>query len=90
MGPDRLGRLYHFDPMDAATFDDVTRRARELALIVGFGGQEDVAGGGRWRCADPADELFGEPIPDEALADPDSCVQRGSTGLAKLDRDGDE
>ena len=83
--PDKEHESYLFDPPLPGELEDLTRQARDMASLVGFGAA--AVGGpdfGRWRLADTSLVTFGEVVPDAALSDDDLVVLRGSRGLVRI------
>ena len=78
--------IYKFDPVPADALEDIFRRAKDLAEMVGF----PLAAGtlvetGRWRLSDSAGTMFGALVPTEAFAAEDATVVRGEVGLVKIE-----
>eukprot|EP00971_Amphidinium_carterae_P052221 1027986-Amphidinium_carterae.3 len=83
---DKIQETYGFDPLSAAELSQLRREAIGLARIVGFSVSSSLAsaagGSSRtWGIADPASALFGEVVPEEAMADPAKSVTKDKHGL---------
>ena len=79
-------RIYGFDPFEGNAEQELRDRCIELARVLGFAlAAQPVPALGTWRVSDTGSESFGDPVPEEALGDPDLVVVRDEVGLVKID-----
>ena len=82
--PDRVrGRAYVFDALEDGEEDELRRQAKLFAEAVGFSAVASDSSG-EWLVSDTASPLLAQPVPNEALADPDSTAIREDKGLAYI------
>lgn len=79
------GRINAFGPIGEQVRASLLRRARQLAMVIGFGGgTQKKPYAGKWLLSDGADDCFGEEVLGGAQLDPDTFVARGTVGIVKV------
>lgn len=78
--------IFAFDPPQGREEEDLVVECADLAAVMGIGPALTApALEGSWFFADPAYAGFSKRVPEEAMADEDAVVVRGTTGLAMVD-----